>query len=75
MAKTYEQKRIKFDDGRRGVQYVTVHEDGYRELTSIVVDRCADGTPCRKVCGPRAYYRDDVFSFADLGNVEWEIDE
>jgi hypothetical protein len=60
-----EKSRIRLSDGRRGVQYVAVYDDGTRELTEVVVYRLADGTRVRH-----------VYSFADLGNgVTWEVEQ
>ncbi len=68
--------RIKFSDGRSGTQQSHTDEDGKVVLDEIVITHGSDGRHCEQgVYGPRRWAQDDVWSFADLGNVTWEIVE
>ena len=66
--------RIRFSDGRSGFQETYTDEHGEQKLSCVTVTHDSDGTPCvpTPYC-ERRFIRDGVFSFADLGNVTWEI--
>ena len=66
--------KIVVSDGRRGYQETWRNDDGSVALTGITITQQADGARCREVYGPRRYLDAHVYSFADLGNVTWEIE-
>lgn len=66
--------RIRFADGRRGIQTCHLNEEGQWYLSEIVITQQSDGSRCREVYGPRRYLDARVYSFGDLGNVTWDIE-
>jgi len=67
------EESIRFHDGRRGVQYVTLDEDGNRTLTGVLVTHRADGSPCRVVYDRRPDLACLVFSLSELHGATWEV--
>ena len=52
---------------------VTREADCDGVLIEVVVTRQADGTKCRHVYAGRGWYRDGIFSLADLAGATWNI--
>lgn len=75
MTTTTKTEKIVLSDGRRGTQTRYTDDDGKWVLSEVVIYQLADGTRCRHIYGPRRFLDARVYSFADLGDVTWEIAE
>jgi hypothetical protein len=66
--------RILLSDGRRGhqIRWRPSTEDGWR-LLEVVITEEANGRRCRHCYAAKSDLQAFVFSFADLGNVTWQI--
>jgi hypothetical protein len=70
----HKKQKVRFTDGRRGYQYVTVHDNGDVELTGLVITRTAEGRPCKVVYDKHDDIQARVYSLYRIQG-EWELDE